>query len=836
MTDISGRLDILQLYKSAVEETDSPENLARNLREHIESQRRSSTDEAIELLIRLDRHGDAASKDIIPDLVSIQRKLDDWRYRDADQKGLAEIRGSLGFLAGSLNLVGGDVNSARQFFEDPDSLDFIHYWYGVPKAHLQNLQPFKFGTTSLIFRCGVNGENVLKLLQLKYFDDSSLAEPFSKYQEIFGNAPSAPAVHDCGRGWLLMEYIEGETLREFIDGSIRNCINKSSKPGASSSVQRTAKAEYFSLLQEISSGLLAVLEEMDNAGLSHFDLSPTNILVVKNDSRFRIRLIDFGVNNLLSRNIGSAREIGAAQAYASPELLEGNAIPVLSDVYSFGTILLECCVGSRIKETQLEGCLDDVWLRMPDLAMIVDDCLTRDAEFRALEYKSPLLVGNGGKYREVGSRGIYTALRPRLRAAVMNTEKHAKRSQIRELLSNSVNSGNYIKDIAEDMTGMENSAETEVSWELHDRKLDRWKKVCIFLFSLCAGIVPIAIFVHELDSLSIVEFARQGLGIESVSLLSSLPGRAVCLSFAFAATLYYINIFQSVDIYDGPEPDEESFVRHQAADTAADDRAAAQHLDEALKKRRTYKIARFWLRFNSFCFAIPILWALVLDPLSWPYCSALGLFFVGMNNHWIKRAALSARESLDPTFRVRESRSVDATMDLFSGWDRLVFYYAAGLIGIGLFFWYQRNVGKADIWSVELMFAAAAVFVNYVKMQRENCTKLAPAVRKMLLHIFLSHKRLNDARMYGIGFDEFALRLRSVTEWLQTRGRMFDVDAVLILADKRDDLDSYAKAMENEGVVVTWCGTEACKKGIEAKRILPTTIVVSSAHLEEMQE
>ncbi len=700
------------------------------------------------------------------------------------------------------------MTSARQFFEDPDTLDFIHYWYEVPKKHLQNLRPFKFGTTSLIFRCGANGENVLKLLQLKYFDDSSLAEPFSKYQEIFGNAPSAPEVHDCGRGWLLMEYIEGETLREFIDGSIRNCINKFSSPGASPSVQRTAKTEYFGLLQEISSGLLAVLEEMDDAGLSHFDLSPTNILVVRNESQFRIRLIDFGVNNLLSRNIGSAREIGAAQAYASPELLDGNAIPVLSDVYSFGTILLECCAGLRIRETQLEGCLDDVWLRMPDLAMIVDDCLTRDAEFRALEYKSPLLVMNDGKLGEIGSRGIYTALRPRLRAAVMNTEKHANRSQIRELLSNSVNSGNYIKEIAEGMTGTANSAETEVSWELHDRKLDRWKKVCICFFSLCAVFVPIAILVHELDSLSIVEIVRRGFGIESVSLWSSIPGRAVCLSFAFAATLYYVNIFQSVDIYDDPEDDP--------------------------RKRRTYKIARFWLRFNSFCFAIPILWALVLDPLSWPYCSALGLFFVGMNNHWIKRAALSARESLDQTFRVRESRSVDATMELFSGWDRLVFYYAAGLVGIGLFFWYQRDVERADIWSVELMVAAAAVFVNYVKMQRENCTKLAPAVRKMLLHIFLSHKRLNDARMYG--FDELALRLRSLTEWLQTRGRMIDVDAVLILADKRNDLVSYTEAMENEGVAVTWCGTDACEKGIEAKKLLPTTVVVSSAQVKAMHE
>ncbi len=50
MTDMFGRLDILQLYNSAVEETDNPEDLVRNLHEHIESQRRSNTDEAIGLL------------------------------------------------------------------------------------------------------------------------------------------------------------------------------------------------------------------------------------------------------------------------------------------------------------------------------------------------------------------------------------------------------------------------------------------------------------------------------------------------------------------------------------------------------------------------------------------------------------------------------------------------------------------------------------------------------------------------------------------------------------------------------------------------------------------
>ena len=306
--------DIQQWLNSAVKGSDSYEALIESLTTRTQPRARSRIDELIGLTVQLARGWDNARMDV-GQLGSVWHELEGYREPGASREGLIEFRGSLGFLIGTLYLFDNDPDTAREFFCDPDTRHFIHYQYGVPWESLDNLSPFKFGTTSAIFRCGADNDRVLKILQLQHVDDYTLTEPFSEYKEQFGTAPSAPEIHDCGERWILMEYIEGQTLREFIDGTIENRIRQFSSVDRLRGLKRRARSEYFDILRKLLSGFLSVLEEMDASGVSHYDLSPKNIIVAEDGAR--VRLIDFGVNHLLTKNVGKARELGEAQTYAT---------------------------------------------------------------------------------------------------------------------------------------------------------------------------------------------------------------------------------------------------------------------------------------------------------------------------------------------------------------------------------------------------------------------------------------------------------------------------------------------------------------------------------------
>lgn len=90
------------------------------------------------------------------------------------------FRGGLGFLIGSTCMLGGKRERAEAFFRDPDTVEFIHRIYHVPKEKMVNVLPYRFGTTSLVFLCGEDHGCVLKLLQLKYVEDETLTESFAE--------------------------------------------------------------------------------------------------------------------------------------------------------------------------------------------------------------------------------------------------------------------------------------------------------------------------------------------------------------------------------------------------------------------------------------------------------------------------------------------------------------------------------------------------------------------------------------------------------------------------------------------------------------------------------
>ena len=111
---------------------------------------------------------------------------------------------------------------------------------------------------------------------------------------------------------ILMEYVDGITLNEFLD------------TGAPLRIRKKIAAE-----------LLSAVRYLHRKGIIHNDLKPENILVSSRDAN--LKLIDFGLSDddthLLSETLG------CTPAYAAPELLATGRSDARSDIYSIGLIL-----------------------------------------------------------------------------------------------------------------------------------------------------------------------------------------------------------------------------------------------------------------------------------------------------------------------------------------------------------------------------------------------------------------------------------------------------------------------------------------------------------------
>jgi 5'-AMP-activated protein kinase catalytic alpha subunit len=88
--------------------------------------------------------------------------------------------------------------------------------------------------------------------------------------------------------------------------------------------------------------LLDAIEYIHSLGVVHRDLKPENILL---DYKFNVKLIDFGLSNIYSKNEMLKTACGSP-CYASPEMLSGNPYNGLkSDIWSVGVVLYAMCFG-----------------------------------------------------------------------------------------------------------------------------------------------------------------------------------------------------------------------------------------------------------------------------------------------------------------------------------------------------------------------------------------------------------------------------------------------------------------------------------------------------------
>ena len=168
----------------------------------------------------------------------------------------------------------------------------------------------------------------VKILRDEYAADEEYLRRFRNESRAI-NALSHPnivkiydVVLDAPNPYLVMEYVSGITLKEYIE-------RKKPIPG------RTAA--------NIAGLVLTALQCAHENGIVHRDVKPQNIMVTE---KGEVKVMDFGIARFAmsqSRTI-DGNAIGSVH-YISPEQALGGAVDQRTDIYSVGVILFEMLCG-----------------------------------------------------------------------------------------------------------------------------------------------------------------------------------------------------------------------------------------------------------------------------------------------------------------------------------------------------------------------------------------------------------------------------------------------------------------------------------------------------------
>jgi serine/threonine protein kinase len=192
----------------------------------------------------------------------------------------------------------------------------------------------------------------IKVLPAHLADSAELRERFEREAKTIAslNHPQICILHDIGHqdgiDYLVMEYVEGETL-----------------------AQRLVKGPLpIQQVLQYSTEISDALDKAHRKGVTHRDLKPGNIMLTKSGTK----LLDFGLAKLKQEAAPATPEsqlvtmkdavtaegtiLGTLQ-YMAPEQVEAKEVDARTDIFAFGAVVYEMATGRRAFEGKTQASL-----------------------------------------------------------------------------------------------------------------------------------------------------------------------------------------------------------------------------------------------------------------------------------------------------------------------------------------------------------------------------------------------------------------------------------------------------------------------------------------------
>jgi len=137
------------------------------------------------------------------------------------------------------------------------------------------------------------------------------------------NHPNICTIHEIaeaeGQQFIVMEYVEGKTLREIVP------------------VKKMQDAITYGIQ------IAEALQEAHTKGIVHRDIKAENIMV---NSKNQVKVMDFGLAKLKgSLKLTKATSTVGTLAYMAPEQIQGGEVDARSDIFSLAVVLYEMLAG-----------------------------------------------------------------------------------------------------------------------------------------------------------------------------------------------------------------------------------------------------------------------------------------------------------------------------------------------------------------------------------------------------------------------------------------------------------------------------------------------------------
>lgn len=187
------------------------------------------------------------------------------------------------------------------------------------------------GGTAIVYKARdteLNRPVTLKILREQFANDDQFVRRFKHEAQAVAclSHPNIVSIYDVAfdsdSHYLVMEYVEGCTLKQYLEQKGRLSLN-----------------ETLYIMHQLLDGL----DHAHKHNVIHRDIKPHNILL---DAHMNVKVTDFGIAVAVSDITQTySKDIMGSVHYMSPEQVKGIGVTEASDIYSAGVVMYEMLTG-----------------------------------------------------------------------------------------------------------------------------------------------------------------------------------------------------------------------------------------------------------------------------------------------------------------------------------------------------------------------------------------------------------------------------------------------------------------------------------------------------------